>query len=557
MSWRDELPQLVDDHFAGRLDEHGRAGLERLLAEQPEARQHFWVMANHEVMLRSVFAGAVAETVVSPAVTRIWRRRPALAAAALVLIAIGVAFGMWSGDAARPVAVIGNLAAVGDPGMVRHADGGHTPIRDGLSIIPDDRIITGPDASLDLRWQDEATVITLAGGSSAALPPAVRTNTISFPIEPERLRLERGTLVAEVVHQRPGRRFAIATPNAHVTVIGTRFTVRVSDRRTEVEVERGRVSVATPAGEKPVEIGAGERAVRIDGQAPAIVPTQTWRWADRRPLGVMMLCADNLGWATNPRGWFNDQTIDITTADGLAAFHRRLDAQLDLTIALLREQDAQGVVFWDLEGRGQLISYAGDPRQLARFAPEMDAVADRLFSRLRAAGFAVGMALRAQAAVWDERGVGPQLRPVADPAGLLADKIAYARIRWGATLFPVLGQSGSAVGMETIVRRVVALHPDVLVMPSAADADTYRWCGVWQDDQAPSLPDPATARRAIDGAFGVYKALDAPQLERRFAELARGVAAGDILTFRAWWRDPGNAVLQRIRQAASVKVGTP
>lgn len=550
MSWRDELPQLVDDHLAGRLDESGRAALERLLAGHPEARRLFWVMANHEVMLRSAFAGAVGGSVEPAAVARSRWRHPLLAAAALVLIAIGVAFALWSADASRPVAVIGNLAAVGEPGVVHHADGTRTPIRDGLSIVSDDRIVTGADASLDLRWPDEATVVTLVGGTAVTMPPAVRVSTVSFPIEPDRLRLDQGTLVAEVALQPPGRRFAIATPNAHVTVIGTRFTVKAVTGRTEVEVERGRVRVATPHGEKPVEIGGGERAVRIDGQAPAIVPTQTWRWADRRPLGVMMLCADNPGWATNPRGWFNDPTIDITTADGLAAFHRRLDVQLDLTIALLREQDAQGVVFWDLEGRGQTISYAGDPRQLARFAPEMDAVADRMFARLRAAGFAVGMALRAQAAVWDERGAGPQLRTVADPAGLLADKIAYARTRWGATLFPVLGQSGSTVGMETIARRVVALHPDVLVMPSAADADTYRWCGVWQDDQAPSLPDPATARRAIDGAFGVYKALDAPQLERRFAELARGVAAGDILTFRAWWRDPGNAVVQRIREAA-------
>ncbi len=552
MSWRDDLPQLVDDHLAGRLEGDGRAALERLLAEQPAARQQFWVMANHEVMLRSVFAGA--STAVAdmrpptPVRLRQWRH-VLLATAALVFIAIGVALTIWSADAVQPVAVIGSLVVVGDPGVVRHADGGQTPIRDGLPIRADDRIITGANVSLDLRWPDEATVITLSGGSAVTLPGS-RPTTATLPIEQERLVLEHGAVVAQVAHQPTGRRFAIATPQAHVTVIGTRFTVRVSVDRTEVDVEHGRVSLATPSGEKPVEIGAGERAMRIAGQAPVIVPRQTWGWKDRRPIGVMMLCRDNLGWATNPRGWFNDQAIDITTPEGLAAFHRRLDAQLDLTIALLREQDAQGVVFWDLEGRGQTISYAGDPRQIARFAPEMDAVADRLFARLRAAGFAVGMALRAQDAVWAERGAGPQLRTVADPAALLADKVAYARTRWGATLFPVLGQSGSTIGMETITRRVVALHPDVLVMASAADADTYRWCGVWQDDQAPSLPDPTTARRAIEGAFGVYKALDAPLLEQRFADLVRGVVAGDILTFRAWWRDPGHAVLKRIRDAA-------
>ena len=116
MSWRDDLPQLVDDHLAGRLEGGGRAALERLLAEQPAARQQFWVMANHEVMLRSVFAGA--STAVAdmrqptPVRLRQWRY-VLLATAALVLIAICVAFTIWSAGAVQPVAIIGSLVVVG------------------------------------------------------------------------------------------------------------------------------------------------------------------------------------------------------------------------------------------------------------------------------------------------------------------------------------------------------------------------------------------------------------------------------------------------------------
>jgi hypothetical protein len=357
-------------------------------------------------------------------------------------------------------------------------------------------------------------------------------------------------VVAEVAPQVAGRRFIIATPQAHITVVGTRFSVKAGDDRTEVDVEEGRVRVATLAGGTPVEIGAGERALRIAGQPPTIVPTQSWSWADRRPIGVMMLSGVLPRSQGNPRGWFNDQGIDITTPAGLAAFQQRLDAQADLTLTLLREQDAQGVVFWDLEGREHLIGYVGDPRQLARFSPEMDAGVDRMMQRLRDAGFAVGVALRAQAAVWEDDGRTPNLRTVNDPAGLLLDKIAYARQRWGATLFPILGQSGSAMGMETICRRVVAQHPDLLLMPTVGDAETYRWCGAWQDPQSPSTPDPSAARRTIKGAFGIHKALDVAQMTPRHEELVRGVAAGDILTFRAWWRDPANAVIGRIRAEA-------
>lgn len=416
---------------------------------------------------------------------------------------------------------------------------------EGRPVYPGERVVPSAGTSIDLRWRHESTVISLTGGSSAIIAPRDSS---------EHLRLDQGALVAEVAHQEPGTAFVIATPQAQVTVIGTRFAVKTGDDRTEVDVEQGRVRVATLAGDKPVEIGAGERAVRIAGQAPTIVPAQTWAWQDRRPIGVMMLSGAD-GTPGNPRGWFNDQTIDVTTPAGLAAFRERIDAQIDLTITLLKEQDAQGVVFWDLEGREHLIGYVGDPRQLTRFAPEMEARADHVMRRLRDAGFTVGVALRAQAAVWEDAGRTPNLRTVNDPAGLLLEKIAYARQRWGATLFPILGQSGSTMGMETIARRIVATHPDVLLMPTAADADTYRWCGAWLDPQAPSTPAPSAARRTVPQAFGIYKALDVAQMAPRHDELVRGVAAGDILTFRAWWRDPANAVVAHIR--AEAKAGRP
>ncbi len=545
MSGQDALLLLVDDHLAGRLDERGRAELERLLAEQPDARRLFWVAVNHEIMLRSALAGAASAHVEPRAsTTRTWWRHPLMAAAALVLITVAAAVTGWFTTTSAPIADIANLTAVGNPGVVRHADGRQTPLRSGLPIAADDRIELTANTSVDVRWRSEATVITLAGGSAA---------TVTRASESERLRLDHGSLVAEVAHQIAGQRFAIATPEAQVTVIGTRFAVRTGDDRTEVDVEQGRVRVATLAGDKPVEIGAGERAMRIAGQAPVIVPSQRWQWTDRRPIGVMMFSAAQTGWTTNPRGWFNDPNIDVTTPLGLAAFQRRIDAQIDLTITLLREQDAQGVVFWDLEGREHLVGYVGDPRQIARFAPEMNAVINRAFTRLRAAGFTVGVALRAQAAVWEDQGTVLNLRAVNDPAGLLTDKIAYARQRWGATLFPILGQSGNAMGMETICRRVVALHPDILLMPTAADADTYRWCAAWQDTQFPSTPDPVAARRSVPEAFGAYKALDATLLEQRFDDLVRATIAGDILTFSAWWHDPANAVLARIRAAARTK----
>ncbi|MBA3935912.1 MAG: hypothetical protein H0X38_00465, partial [Planctomycetes bacterium] len=270
-----------------------------------------------------------------------------------------------------------------------------------------------------------------------------------------------------------------------------------------------------------------------------------------RPIGLMMLCAAETGWAHNPRGWFSDPLVDTATPAGVAAFHQRLEVMIDVTIVHLTEMGAQGVVFWDLEGRATTLSYVGDPRQLGRLAPEMDSVADRIFSRLRNAGFSVGVALRAQEATAASAGL--VLRPVADPARLLQAKIDYAQRRWGATIFPVLGDSGGVLPMATICRRVGAASPGLLLMPSCDGGEAYRWSAPWQDARKPTAPQPADARRTLPGAFGAFAEMEPEELARRRDELVQAVTAGDILTFRAWYADPAQPLIRAIYAAAARK----
>jgi hypothetical protein len=47
-------------------------------------------------------------------------------------------------------------------------------------------------------------------------------------------------------------------------------------------------------------------------------------WADRRPIGQDFVAAVNKKWATNPRGWLNDNTINVFTQDGLATFKGKM-----------------------------------------------------------------------------------------------------------------------------------------------------------------------------------------------------------------------------------------
>ncbi len=272
----------------------------------------------------------------------------------------------------------------------------------------------------------------------------------------------------------------------------------------------------------------------------------------------MMLCTAATGWSGNPRGWFNDAALMATGPAGAAAFSRRCDEVIDQTIGILRAMDAQGVVFWDLEGREHALGYVGDPRQLARMAPEMEAFSDRMFARLRAAGFAVGMAVRTQEVIPGAAGGAPaRLQAVSDPERQVAAKIEYARTRWGATIFPLLGASDRDLPMAELCRRVLAAEPGILLLPVADDGEAYRWSAPWQDPASPVLTTPQAARARIPGAFGVFKTLERADLERDRDQLVQAVAAGDILTFRAWYHDPTHGPLTAILAAGAAARGQP
>ena len=74
------------------------------------------------------------------------------------------------------------------------------------------------------------------------------------------------------------------------------------------------------------------------------------RWKDRRPIGAIFLCASATHWPTNPQGWLNDSKIDVTTAEGRFELRRRLHQYAENCIGIMKQQNAQGMVVWDLEG---------------------------------------------------------------------------------------------------------------------------------------------------------------------------------------------------------------
>ena len=240
-------------------------------------------------------------------------------------------------------------------------------------------------------------------------------------------------------------------------------------------------------------------------------------WPDRRPIFAWFMSDHSHQTPGNPRGYFNDITLDISDVAGFRAQALAL-AQSVLTSIKARPVQPQGILLWDLEGQEfvQSTTYIGDPRILSQgYAAEMDAAADQVFALFKNAGLKVGVALRPQYMQWGplaNRPLACNFDPLNDykdyyiavdsaylnrffgcyapntwslvPAGngsqtifqptqvqqvtdLLLAKVKYAHDGWGATLYYVdsaVFEGGTAIP-ASIFRALQLAYPDSLFMP--------------------------------------------------------------------------------------------
>lgn len=257
-------------------------------------------------------------------------------------------------------------------------------------------------------------------------------------------------------------------------------------------------------------------------------------WPDRRPINLWFDSDNGHRSALNPRGYLNDPTLDVSNIPNFVT-KITAAAQTIINTILARPVQPQGVIIWDVEGQefAQSTSYIGDPRVLSQgYAPEMNAAADQLFTMFKNAGFKVGITLRPNYMMWgldanlpptchtdannayrdyyisvdaafgqkfhncyltDTWGINPngngsqtvylqtQVQQVID---LLVSKVAYARARWGTTLYYVdstVWVGGTPIS-ASIFRALQAAYPDSLFMPEQS----------YIGDLASTLPYAAT-----------------------------------------------------------------
>jgi hypothetical protein len=274
-----------------------------------------------------------------------------------------------------------------------------------------------------------------------------------------------------------------------------------------------------------------------------IAPSPSIHWTDRRPIGVLFLASNYHSSATNPRGWFNDPSLDVTGADGPQRFRKALLDYTDRSIAILKRTGAQGAIVWDLEGEQfpHKTTYIGDPRLLGRLAPEMVPVVDDFFERLRNAGLRVGLTVRPQQLVFDNG--QPRQRQVFDIKQILLEKIDYARARWGVSMFYVDSNGGIRRPDEVWqLRRLAEQRPDILLIPEhhylPYSTFSAPYVSLRKGDPAETS---GWARKLFPGSF---QALDISDASSDSDKITAARQEGDVLLFRAWFWNPECQLLE-------------
>ena len=308
---------------------------------------------------------------------------------------------------------------------------------------------------------------------------------------------------------------------------------------------------------------AGTRVQQLSGDIleryAARYPLQV-NWKDHRPIGAIFLAGPQINVATNPRRWtMNFGEIDVTNDKGKAAFRAALLKLAENSIQVLKDIGAQGMITWDPEGEEfGGYCYYGDPRLVPTLAPEMEfknsaeSAIDEYFAKFRAAGLKVGVCVRPQEIKMVD---GKPIHQAADDeraAQILRERIAYAKQRWGCTLFYVDSTATVSGAIDPNVFKAVAdAYPDILLIPENESMRYFAYSAPLNSYQHHKITaTPTGARLVYPNAFSVLMAAEGDRPEDHDA-MVDAVRHGDILLFNAWYGGKEAGKIKRLYEEAA------
>ncbi len=288
-------------------------------------------------------------------------------------------------------------------------------------------------------------------------------------------------------------------------------------------------------------------------------------WKDRRPIGAIFLAGPQINVPSNPRRWtMNFGEIDVTNDKGKAAFRAALLKMADNSVQVLKDTGAQGMITWDPEGEefgGEC--YYGNPRLVPTLAPEMEfkndgakSAIDEYFERFRAAGLKVGVCIRPQQIAMVDGKPVHQAAEDEQAVQILRERIAYAKQRWGCTLFYVDSTATAFTWLNPDVFKAVAdAYPDVLLIPENESMRYFAYSAPLNSYVHHKITStPVGARLVYPKAFSVLMAPDGDRPEDHNA-LVSAVRRGDILLFNGWYMNEGAYKIKKVYLEAG-RMGT-
>jgi len=308
------------------------------------------------------------------------------------------------------------------------------------------------------------------------------------------------------------------------------------------------------------------------------------KWDDRRPI-LRTFIGD---WFPHhpPVDLQGSKPKDVPPPD---KFREKVLRSADRLIENMKLADAQGMVIWNVEGSTvPRIKYVGDPQSVETMCPEMDAIADEYFGRIRKAGFRTGLCIRPTTLV-AFKGKDGKLHwrhsypPDDNPVDALTRKIKYAKGRWGCTLFYIDTNSNvrmprtdaekawwpkrpdgrflpyrelmSAEQWQEIYRR----YPDVLLIPEHSYLLCYTVAAAYDQMNMGSIAGagatPAVVLATWPKAFKCLTA-DVP-LTKYFDRTVRAFAQGDVVMTNSPVKDGGRPLLAARSAGEYARVGPP
>ena len=309
-------------------------------------------------------------------------------------------------------------------------------------------------------------------------------------------------------------------------------------------------------------------------------------WSDKRIIGTAYLASSppssgnaslSGGFPTNPRRYFDDPSVDVTTSSGLRAFQTRMLKQAATNVITSSALHAQGVITWDIEGEQypQATSYVCSPDQIATVSPEMESIItdrgslylgkkldDAYFQTISSAGLRVGVCLRPQVFALSPNGTAGQTYLTNNSAIIrnLEGKASYSNARWGATIFYVdstVDKNGGTLD-PAIFQQLITDMPSFLFIPEETTPRYYAYTAPFYSFMSNNtVGTPAFIYKVYSHAFGANLVNDsaASALAASKSQLTRSVTHGDILMGHAdYWQVNDPTLVEIYRSAGAPRV---